>query len=501
VILGEGTPTVPLTLPFDQPYWLEVQVGGVALAPRVKLTSSPYSLNALSVTDGAVTTSKLADNAVTSGKIQPNVVSGVEGVSNDGGNIDLVPGSNITIAGNDAANTITIGANDVWKLNGNGGTDPIRDFLGTTDNKALELRVNNVRALRLEPDPYCPNIICGVSSNNVTPGVHGATISGGGSGSYANSVTKEYGTVGGGEYNIASGIYATISGGINNKASEMYDTVGGGNFNTTSGSQATVSGGGNNVASGASANVSGGGGNTASGQVATIGGGGSNKADGDYSTIGGGHDNTASGSYATVPGGYNNIALGAYGFAAGRKSRVYHQGAFMFADSNNFIFASQNNNEMAMRCTGGARIVTGINGATGAITAGVQVSAGGGSWSSISDRNLKENFIQMDGHEVLNRLASIPVESWNYKSQNPAIRHIGPMAQDFYAAFGLGEDDKHITTVDADGVALAAIQGLYELVKEKEAELAIQKEQNAELRQRIDDLEARLKVLEASLTQ
>ena len=96
----------------------------------------------------------------------------------------------------------------------------------------------------------------------------------------------------------------------------------------------------------------------------------------------------------------------------------------------------------------------------------------------------------MDGREVLKRLASIPVESWNYKSQDASIRHIGPMAQDFYAAFGLGEDNKHITTVDADGVALAAIQGLYELVKEKEAEIAAQES-------RICDLEARLAALEA----
>jgi trimeric autotransporter adhesin len=50
---------------------------------------------------------------------------------------------------------------------------------------------------------------------------------------------------------------------------------------------------------------------------------------------------------------------------------------------------------------------------------------------------------------------------WSYKTQGPSIRHMGPTAQDFSRAFGLGEDDRHITTIDADGVALAAIQGLY----------------------------------------
>jgi len=119
----------------------------------------------------------------------------------------------------------------------------------------------------------------------------------------------------------------------------------------------------------------------------------------------------------------------------------------------------------------------------------VRLPAGGGSWSSISDRALKENFVQMKGKEVLAKLMAVPVTAWNYKAQEVSIRHMGPMAQDFYAAFGLGEDDKHISTVDADGVALAAIQGLQEIVKEKDAKIFRLEEKNAEL-------ERRLKVLE-----
>ncbi len=63
-------------------------------------------------------------------------------------------------------------------------------------------------------------------------------------------------------------------------------------------------------------------------------------------------------------------------------------------------------------------------------------------------------------------------DTWNYRSQDAAIRHIGPVAQDFYAAFGVGEDDRHISTIDADGVALAAIQGLYQVVQQKETRIA-----------------------------
>ena len=84
-----------------------------------------------------------------------------------------------------------------------------------------------------------------------------------------------------------------------------------------------------------------------------------------------------------------------------------------------------------------------------------------------SDRSAKANFSSINPRDVLEALSQIQVETWNYESQDPTIRHMGPMAQDFYAAFGLGKDDKHISTVDADGVALAAIQGLYRLVKSR----------------------------------
>ncbi len=76
-----------------------------------------------------------------------------------------------------------------------------------------------------------------------------------------------------------------------------------------------------------------------------------------------------------------------------------------------------------------------------------------------SDRNLKENFTALNPSEVLESVAAMPISKWNFKD-DAATTHMGPMAQDFYAAFNLGTDDKHIATVDADGVALAAIQGL-----------------------------------------
>lgn len=91
----------------------------------------------------------------------------------------------------------------------------------------------------------------------------------------------------------------------------------------------------------------------------------------------------------------------------------------------------------------------------------------------------------MDGKHILLLLAEIPISTWNYVGQDRSVRHIGPMAQDFHAVFGVGEDDRHISTIDADGVALAAIQGLYQLMQEKDAQIAA--------------LEARIAVLEHTI--
>ncbi|MFH1624356.1 MAG: tail fiber domain-containing protein [Pseudomonadota bacterium] len=115
---------------------------------------------------------------------------------------------------------------------------------------------------------------------------------------------------------------------------------------------------------------------------------------------------------------------------------------------------------------------------------------GGHPNNSVSDRNLKENFASVDTLGLLARLAEIPLSTWNYKSQSNSIRHIGPMAQDFYAAFQIGEDDKHINTIDADGVALAAIQGLYKLLKEKDSLINKLESQLTTLEQRILGLES-----------
>lgn len=92
-----------------------------------------------------------------------------------------------------------------------------------------------------------------------------------------------------------------------------------------------------------------------------------------------------------------------------------------------------------------------------------------------------------DHHEVLRKLAALSIETWNYKTDDPSIRHIGPMAQDFAAAFNVGHDDKHIHVVDSMGVAFAAIKALHEVLQERAAGIEAMK---AELRALKADLAA-----------
>jgi hypothetical protein len=103
-------------------------------------------------------------------------------------------------------------------------------------------------------------------------------------------------------------------------------------------------------------------------------------------------------------------------------------------------------------------------------------------FNNTSDRNLKEKFTPVSSSEILERVANLPISSWNFKTDGQ-IRHIGPMAQDFYTAFKVGTDDRHIATVDEGGVALAAIQGLNEKLKEKDAQIEALNKRLADLEQ------------------
>lgn len=226
------------------------------------------------------------------------------------------------------------------------------------------------------------------------------------------------------------------------------------------------------------ATIAGGGGlvgNRVTDDFGTVGGGG-NKASGYGSAIGGGGGNQATADYATVPGGAFNNAGGIGSFAAGRGAWAAHEGSFVWGDGT-APAVSQGAHTFNALATGGFRFYFGSAGHHCDLTSTA-------SWQcfNTSDREAKTEFAPVEGQEVLARVAALPIQTWVYKSERPSARHIGPMAQDFHAAFDVGNNEKEINTVDASGVALAAIQGLHRLIQEKEARIAA--------------LEARLTVLE-----
>ena len=116
-----------------------------------------------------------------------------------------------------------------------------------------------------------------------------------------------------------------------------------------------------------------------------------------------------------------------------------------------------------------------------------------------SDRNIKENFQEIEPKEVLAKVATLPITKWNYKEDENRTLHLGPMAQDFAAAFGLGDNEKRISMMDSDGVALAAIKGLNQIVEEKDKEIKDLKGTVEKQRELMMELAERLERLEAAV--
>jgi hypothetical protein len=299
-----------------------------------------------------------------------------------------------------------------------------------------------------------------------------ATVAGG----LFNQATGSQSFVGGGGYNLADADFATIGGGggtdipQGNTVSDNYGTVGGGydnqvgnnNSDKTDAHYATIAGGRSNIALEDHSTVGGGFANQANGPVSTVAGGWSNHADGERSFIGGGRDNRAGGYAAAVPGGFGNYANGSYSFAAGRGARAYNPGCFVWADnSTTTAMECKTNNRWYARAAGGVYFYTNAGTSSGAYLA-----AGGGSWNSLSDRAQKSDFRSIDLSDLLERISRIDIGTWRYVNQDPSIRHVGPTARDFNALLPElgGEGERFINSLDADGVALAAIQGLYEMV-------------------------------------
>ena len=170
-------------------------------------------------------------------------------------------------------------------------------------------------------------------------------------------------------------------------------------------------------------------------------------------------------------------------FAAGYNAQATNNGSFVWSDGNGTPTGTTANNQFMARASGGVIFYTG----TGA--SGAQLAAGATAWSVISDRNAKKDIEPVDCRAVLDKLASVPVEQWRYKwEKDDDVPNLGPMAQDFKHAFYPGRDDKSISTLEFDGVELAAIKGLNQKLNEKDAEIKALEQNVEELKQMVQTL-------------
>ncbi len=389
-----------------------------------------------------------------------------------------------------------------WNLLGNSGTNPAVNFIGTLDSTDVSIKTNNTERLRIKANgrigigTSAPGGALHIISNNgfIHEGTFGSgsvlPVSGAGTRMmwYPKKAALRAGTVTGTYWDDANIGNYSFAMGYDTRATGLYSFAGGqyaiaSNSNAMAfGDQATASG----YAAVAIGSVT-----TASGYCSIALGRGSAAKDTGAVAL---TYHGSAGRYATAFGYYTN-ASGNYSVAMGTSSSTNgHKGSFVFADNSKTSTSpttlSTADNQFMAKASGGFIFYTDAN-----TTMGVTLPAGGGSWASVSDRNKKNNFRKVDLQDVLNKVAALEITTWNYKTQNQSIRHMGPMAQDFYALFGLGENETSISTVDIDGINIASIQALEKITKElkqKSEQIEVLKKNLEEIKKEKDLLEKRI---------
>jgi hypothetical protein len=174
------------------------------------------------------------------------------------------------------------------------------------------------------------------------------------------------------------------------------------------------------------------------------------------------------------------VASGDYSIAIGRGANTnFHSGSMVIGDNASFEIAySSQPNELTTRFIGGYRFYT----STPDSNSGVYMRGNMSGWSNYCDRNLKENFETVDGELLLSKIKELPITKWNYKSGDPSIKYIGPVAQDFYKAFQLGGTDSlGINSICIDGITLSGVKALEERTSEIIVEINLIKDKNVQL--------------------
>lgn len=213
-----------------------------------------------------------------------------------------------------------------------------------------------------------------------------------------------------------------------------------------------------------------------------------------------GYYNRAAGQ-GSVALGYRTLAAADYTVALGYRAATCsgavdsasmtcggasYTGAFVWGDESTTSYVqSQADNEFRIRANGGVRlrVSTAANGNTPGAggNVGCDLTVAVPSWTCASSRTVKKDFQPVDKASVLERLQAMPVSTWNFEEGADGIRHMGPVAEDFYAAFGLGESERSVMVQDMAGVSLAGVQALADRSDAQDARIAVLEAQNAEL--------------------
>lgn len=308
-----------------------------------------------------------------------------------------------------------------------GGSIVLDGYLDNNSGLGLDIRLDGTSALSLIDNATCPSIIVGHVDNAILDAAVGASIGGGGASASANVVYDDFGVIGGGLNNI----------------------LGTNDADPTTTAGAVIAGGDSNVVAAA------------------------------YGSIGGGQSNTilSTAIGACIPGGVLNTVSAPYSLAAGVRAKALHTGSFVWGDSQSADLVTTDDNQFIVRAEGGIWLGddSAVSFPFGSLLA---TSSGGyltalGVWISVSDRDKKTDFQEIDKQELLEKVADMPVTTWSYKGDETDSRHIGPVAQDFYHSFGVGPDERHVAATDLSGVSLAAIQALYERVTALEEEVRV----------------------------
>ena len=475
-----------------------VSAGGsvTSVATGAGLTGGPITATGtISIAPLGVTNALLADNAVTNAKIAALAVELGKMAANS---VDASKIVDASITGADIQNaTITIDklnasgavANDVlryngtawttgalsaWSLTGNAGTNPATNFIGTTDNNAFEVRVNNTRVMRYELNPTpttggtaSPNIIAGYSGNSAAPGIKGSVVSGGGL-ENANTVDGDWAVIGGGRDNHA-GLMTPYS---------AYSTVGGGASNVSTGQWSTIAGGKNNTATGNASAIPGGARLIASSFALTV-VGSANVDPGNY---------TETSWVATEP-----IFIVGNGQIDGSANVIGRSNAFTIL-KNGWAGIGRTPTANRLEVEGEASKTT----ASG--------------WAANSDRRIKTDIVDIDNSiDLIKRLRPVKFKyTPEWVQRHPSIKnqfYFNFIAQEYAQVFpesvqSSGEtlDDQaepvlQIDTYNAQITAIKALQELIKKVEKLEAENTALKNEKASLESKVTSFEAQQTVI------